>query len=131
MLTERLQLSYAHLRAQKHDYVLPALGVGVGLAALAGGMTMTVAGSMRTGSCGSEVECRDTDNTVLRGFGLASVALGTFLVLVSPPMLVVRAIRRARLKKIERQLAWLSSHAALAPALGTRRQLGFSARLRF
>ena len=129
-LSERLQLTRAHLQAQKHDYVLPAVGVGVGLATLAGGMTMTVFGAMRTG-CVSDGGCESGGNDALRGFGLASVAVGTFLVLVSPPMLVVRAIRHARLKKIERQLAWLSSHATLAPEIGARRQASFSARFRF
>jgi hypothetical protein len=131
-LTRKLTITRDHLRSQNHRFQVPVVGLAVGIASVVtGGILLIMSQEFQDEDCDLPCDGDDVSSYPMRRAGQGLLPVGALLIAVSQPTMVVRVVRHARLKRIERQLRWLGSHATLHPQLRAREQLGLSARLRF
>jgi hypothetical protein len=132
-LSLQLQATRDHLLTQNRRYQVPIAGMALGFAStILGAMLLVHSQDISDDWCESgPCDPDGVRSEPMRRAGLSLLPLGLLLLLVSPPMLVVRVVRHARLKKIDRELAWLSTHASLIPQLKSRQQAGVTASFRF
>lgn len=144
--TLRLRLSRDFLLSQNHNYVLPSVGLSLGVATLVTGAVLFIRSwkqetsshsgyfcSGEGGSCGTQsvVYGDSPAGDPMRNAGIATLSVGAGLSLVSAAMLVVRVARHVRLKRIQQKLAWLETRASLAPKLAPRGQAGLTVSFKF
>jgi hypothetical protein len=114
----RLEVQRESLRASNRRWQTPAAMLGLAVS------------SMFIGA-GVFVSSWNYYNDTQWRTGVAMMTLGGALVLISTPMLIMRASRASRLKRIERTILRLGGQLSLAPVVTPRGAAGLGARLVF
>jgi hypothetical protein len=113
----RLGVLREEMLARKHRWQPPAAAVGTGLGFVAVGAALLAVGNQ-------------TDNIAVAITGNVMVPIGAVTVFVITPLLILRALRSARLHSTERAIEGLGGRLSLRPVLSPARA-GLSAHWRF
>jgi hypothetical protein len=125
----RLHVQREALRESNRRWQVPAAMLGLSVASILIGAGMFV--SAWSEPCSdSDWECDGFNDRQWRT-SIVMMTLGGALVLISTPMLILRASRVSRLKRVERTIQRIGGELSLAPLLTPRGEAGLGARLRF
>lgn len=125
----RLESQRQQLRASNRRWQVPALGLGLGIVSIFVGVGALIA-SWNSSCYQTEWEYSCEENTAAWRAGVALLTIGPVLTLVSTPMLIIRASRASRLKRLERTIQRLGGTLSLAPTFSPS-SAGFAVRAAF